>query len=269
MPEKKKYKRRTHLEIMKAIPGIQQAFRLTIKASTIASLKEGGGIDEAKCNELMLKLAIKVSEIWELSPAMRQYLIQRWVETKVKDKVEEIPGENTGLPRPLYEDPTKDTDKDLELEILLAEKDGNITELADINKKLEDMGTILITPEKMRSDHIYLDVTFIDYKTLRNAYKAVNRCRQLLGIDVSEVKAGAPESIDNLRALFCARLEERGYSRKEMAELLDFKIYKQDIPSGTYPLLHKYLRVGRQIMNKLNKLEAYIHELTGINPDTL
>ena len=152
---------------------------------------------------------------------------------------------------------------------MLAEKDGNIPELNDINKKLEDMETILITPEEMRADHIYLDVTFIDYKTLQNTYRAIKRCRQLLGIDISEVKTGAPESMDNLRALMCARLEERGYSRKEIAESLDFKIYKQDIPSGTYPLLHKYLRVGRKILKKLNKLEAYIHELTGINPDTL
>ncbi len=265
MPEKKKYKRRTHLEIMKSIPGIQQAFMLAMKAASIASRKEDGEIDKAKRNELKLQFTKKISEIWGLSPAMEQYLIQRWVEEKVKL----IPEESTGLINYMYRDSSKDTGQDLELEILLAKKDGNIPELEDINKKLEEMETILITPEKMRSDHIYLDVTFIDYKTLRNAYRAINRCRQLLGIDMSEVKAGAPESMDNLRALMCARLEERGYSRKEMAELLDFKIYKQDIPSGTYPLLHKYLRAGRQIMNKLNKLEAYIHELTGINPDTL
>lgn len=265
MQGKKSYKRRTRLEIIKATPGIQQAFMLAMKAVTIASRKENGEIDEAKSNDLKSKLTKKVSELWELSPAIEQYLIQRWVEGKVKLILEKTTGSTSSM----YRDRLKYIGQDLELEIVLAEKDGNILELNDINKKLEDMETILITPEGMRSNHIYLDVTFIDYETLRNAYKAINRCRQLLGIDISEVKAGAPESMDNLRALTCARLEERGYSRKEMAESLGFKIYKQDIPSGTYPLLHKYLRVGRQILKKLNKLEAYIHELTGINPDTL
>ncbi len=115
----------------------------------------------------------------------------------------------------------------------------------------------------------YLDVTFIDYKTLRDTYKTIYKCRELLGIDTSDVRKGAPESIDNLRALFCARGEERGMSRKEMAEMLDFKIYYGDNPSGSYPLLQKYLKVGRWILYRLNKLEEYIHEITGIDPDTL
>ena len=67
----------------------------------------------------------------------------------------------------------------------------------------------------------------------------------------------------------CARGEERGISRKEMAKLLDFQIYSGDNPSGSYPLLQKYLKVGRWIVHRLNKLEEYIHELTGFEPNTL
>lgn len=269
MPEKKNVKRRTHLEMMKAIPGIQQAYMLAMKAANRASCGEDGEIDEEKRNELKLKLTKKVSELWELSPAMEQYLIQRWVEGKVKVEVEPIPGEITGIISYLYRDKSKDTGQDLELEILLAEKEGDIPQLDVINSKLEDIETRLITPEQIRPEHIYLDVTAIDYKTLRNAYQAVNRCRKLLGIDTSEVRSGALESMDFTRALLAARGEERGLSRKELAKTMGFKIYRQDIPSGTYPLFHKYLRVGRRILDRLNKLEEYIHELTGIDTDTL
>jgi hypothetical protein len=50
---------------------------------------------------------------------------------------------------------------------------------------------------------------------------------------------------------------------------MKFKIYRQDIRSGTYPLVHKYIKVGTIILHRLNDLEAYIKELTGIDPDTL
>ena len=56
---------------------------------------------------------------------------------------------------------------------------------------------------------------------------------------------------------------------KKLAEIMGFKIYRQDIPSGTYPLFQKYLKVGRWILNRLNKLEEYIQEVTGIDRDTL
>ena len=108
MQEKKSYKRRTRLEIINATPGIQQAFMRAMKAVTIASIKEKGGIDESKSNELKFKLTKKISELWELSPAIEQYLIQRWVEGKVKL----IPEETTGLIGYLYRDRSKDTGQD-------------------------------------------------------------------------------------------------------------------------------------------------------------
>ena len=60
MQEKKSYKRRTRLEIIKATPGIQQAFMLAMKAVTIALMKEDGEINEVKSNELKVKLTKKI-----------------------------------------------------------------------------------------------------------------------------------------------------------------------------------------------------------------
>lgn len=259
--------KRTYLDRLKAIPGQPQAFRLTMKAAIMASRKEDGEIDEEKYYDLKLKIARKVAELWELSHTMEQYLIQRWVEEKAKLKVElkeeDIPFRGVGL----FSDRSKTTGHDLELEILLTGKE--VSELSDINSKLETFETRVIAENQIRKEHLYLDVTGLSYKDLRNAYQAINKCRKMLGMELREVRRGAPESMDFTRALLAARGEERGLSRKELAEIMEFKIYRQDIPSGTYPLFQKYLKVGRVILRRLNKLEEYIHELTGIAPGTL
>jgi len=259
--------KRTYLDRMKAIPGIQQAFMLTMLAARRASRREDGETDQEQLNELKLKITKKVSELWELSPAMEQYLIQRWVEGKAKVKVtlkeEDIPLFGIGS----FSDGSKTTGHDLELEMLFTGRE--IPELSDINSKLEIFETKVIKKDQIRKEHLYLDITGLDYKGLRDAYRAIKKCRNMLGIDLNDVRRGAPESMDFTRALLAARGEERGLSRKKLAEKMRFKIYRQDIPSGTYPLLQKYLKVGRWILCRLNKLEEYIHELTGIDTDTL
>lgn len=259
--------KRTYLERSKAIPGFMQAYRITMKAAIMASTKENGEADEEKFYDLKLKIVKKVAELWELSPVMEQYLIQRWVEEKVKLKAGVKLGDNYFLWGRLFSDREKTTGHDLELEILFTGKD--VSELPDINQRLEDSEARIITEKQIRKGHVYLDVTGLSYKDLRNAYQAIARCRKVLGIELKDVRRGAPESIDFTRALIAARAEEAGLSRKEIAEIMDFKIYTQDVPSGTYPLLQKYLKVGREISRRLKKLEEYIHELTGIAPRTL
>jgi hypothetical protein len=238
MPREK----RTYLDRLKAIPGIRQAFMLTMEAAMRASTKEDGERDKEKYDELRLKIATRVSELWELSPIMEQYLIQRWVEGETKIN-------------------------DLESEILFTGEE--ITELSKINSKLETFETKMIIRNQIRKGHLYLDVTGLSYKDLRNAYRAIIECRKMVGINLKEIRKGAPESMDFTRALLAARGEERGLSRKKMAKLMGFKIYRRDIPSGTYPLFQKYIKVGRWILHRMNKLEDYIHELTGIEIDTL
>ena len=260
-------KKRTFLDRSKAIPGLTQAFRLTMIAATIASDKEDGGRDEEKFYDLKLKITRKVAELWEMSPMMEQYLIQRWVEgkAKLKGKLEEE--DNYFRWGGVFSDRQKTTGHDLELEILFKGKEAS--ELSDINHRLEDFEARVITEKQIRKEHVYLDVTGLSYKDLRDAYQVITKCRKMLGIELRDVRRGAPESMNFTRALIAARGEEAGLSRKELAEIMEFKIYRQDIPSGTYPLLQKYLKVGREILRKLNKLEEYINELTGIAPGTL
>jgi len=260
-------KKRTFLDRSKAIPGLTQAFRLTMKAAVIASDKEDGGRDEEKFYELKLKITRKVAELWELSPMMEQYLIQRWVEGKAKLKVKLEDEDNYFRWGGVFSDREKTTGHDLELEILFT---GNeVSELCDINSRLKDFETRVITEKEIRKEHLYIDVTGLSYKDLRNAYKAILECRKMLGIELRDLRRGAPESMDFLRALIAARGEEAGLSRKELAEIMEFKIYRQDIRSGTYPLFQKYLKVGREMLRRLNRLEEYIHELTGIAPGTM
>lgn len=259
--------KRTYLERSKAIPGYMQAYRITIKAARMASTKENGEIDEEKFYDLKLKIVKKVAELWELSPVMEQYLIQRWVEEKAKLKAGVKLGDNYFLWGGLFRDRQKTTGHDLELEILFTGKE--VSELPDINQRLEDFEARVITEKQIRKEHMYLDVTGLSYKDLRNAYQAINRCRKMLGVELKDVRRGAPESMDFTRALIAARAEEAGLSRREIAEIMDFKIYTEDVTSGTYPLLQKYLKVGRGISGRLNKLEEYINELTGIPAGTL
>ena len=259
--------KRTYLDRLKAIPGQAQAFRLTMKAAIMASRKEDGEIDEERFYDLKLKIARKVAELWELSPTMEQYLIQRWVEDKVKPKGEVKEEDLDSFGKWDSSDRSQATGQDLELEILFTGKE--LSKLSEVNRQLEMSETRVITKKETRKEHLYLDVTGLSYKDLRNAYQAISKCRKMLGLELKDVKRGAPESMDFTRALLAAVSEERGFSRKEVAEMLDFKIYREDIPSGTYPLLQKYLKVGRPILRRLNKLDEYIHELTGIEIGTL
>lgn len=259
--------KRTYFDRLSAVPGIAQAFRMTMKAALLTSRKEDGELDEERFYDLKLRMARKVAELWELSPMMEQYLIQRWVEEKVKPKVE-LKGEDFDYFGPGHSsDRSKWTGQDLELEILFTGKETH--KLSDVNCELEAFEVRVMTENEVRKEHLYLDVTGLSYKDLRHAYKAISKCRELVGLGLRDVRRGAPESMDFTKALIAAHGEEGGLSRKDLAEIMEFKIYREDVPSGTYPLLQKYLKVGRKILRKLNRLEEYIHELTGIAPGTL
>jgi hypothetical protein len=198
---------------------------------------------------------------------MEQYLIQRWVEAKVKPKAGVKEEDLDSFGKWDSSDRSQATGQDLELEIVFTGKE--LSGLAEINRKLEMCETRVIAKEETRDEHLYLDVTGLTYSDLRNAYEAITKCRKMFGLELKDAKRGAPQSTDFTRALLAAISVERGFSRKEVAEMLDFKIYTEDVTSGTYPLLQKYLKVGRPILRRLNELDEYIHELTGIEIDTL
>lgn len=117
------------------------------------------------------------------------------------------------------------------------------------------------------NNRIILDVTDMDYKSLNDAYKAISFYRDIFGGGRKFVRKGAPESIDTIRALSCFYAVRKGLSRKEIAKMLKFPIYSDDNPSGSHPLLYKYLDKGRELANKLDKLSEYLEKLTGKEVD--
>lgn len=245
------------------IPGMTQAFMIVDDYSGwFRHVNKVEQDSDEKLKEIERMAIRKIAELWGLSEAAAEVLINRRVEIKPKIKEIELGKKRRGGIGLL--DYVERVDKSYELgaKILLGEK-------KDVNKvqkaclKLKEISVKILPLEISKEKHIYLDVTEIDYKTYAKAYKAVLICRAQLGIEKKrDLRRGAPESVDGTRAFTAALIEERGFKRKEIAETMDFKIYREDNPSGSYPLLQKYLKVGRQINEMLEKLEAYMQNIT-------
>lgn len=120
---------------------------------------------------------------------------------------------------------------------------------------------IVISPKGRQQDHIYLDVTYLPYRSLHEVYEAILLCRQYLRIQSKDLREGAPASIDTKKALQCTRLADMRMPSKKIARELSFTIYSRDNPSGSYPLFRKYLKRGREIQQKLDALSTFLAEL--------
>ena len=120
---------------------------------------------------------------------------------------------------------------------------------------------VVVSPKGMQPGHIYLDVTFLPYRSIPEAYGAILLCRRCLGIRNRDLREGAPESVDTERALKCVRMSEMGLPSKEIARKLGFSIYSADNPSGSYPLFGKYIKRGREIQRKLEALSTFLMSL--------
>jgi hypothetical protein len=112
----------------------------------------------------------------------------------------------------------------------------------------------------MKTNRIYLDVTELTHSELRAAYKAISFCRSKLGMDKQDLREGAPSTIDSEKAILAAQLVAKGVTRKKAARECGFKIYTKDNPSGSYPLFRKYEKLGKEIEEKLAKLEEFLCE---------
>jgi hypothetical protein len=116
-------------------------------------------------------------------------------------------------------------------------------------------------PKVMEDGHICLDVTYLPQRALNLAYKGVVLCRQYLGIKKEDLREGAPAAIETGKALEAAHLRNVGTPSKEIAEELGCRIYRKDNPSGTYPLLRKYLKQGRVILQRVDALDEFLNSV--------
>jgi hypothetical protein len=100
----------------------------------------------------------------------------------------------------------------------------------------------------------------------RLAYKVISLCRKYLKIKKTDLQAGAPSNIDTQKALEAIYLKNSHKSSKSIAGQLGFNIYFSDNPSGSSPLLHKYFKIGKDLEERLIKLDKFLSTVT-IEPD--
>jgi len=271
----KNVKSTRHIHKVEKLLGMREAFVMISEYSMVGSDLLGTRgksrkSAEGKRKERGRKGVRKIAELWDLSESAEKMLIRKWVETEARPASGAGPFAGTeleGLFHPISKYVPKDESEDSEIEILLGEEE-NIGVLEKLQEKLRKSKTIVADLGRVKRGHIYLDVTEVDYKTFCRAYKAIQLCRRQLGVTKRDMKRGAPESIDEKRAVFAAVGERSGMRRKEIAESLGFKIYDDDNPSGSFPLLHKYIKIGSEIADKLEKLEGYLQEITGLKVET-
>lgn len=147
--------------------------------------------------------------------------------------------------------------------VLLVKPKGEkeIETLKEHQQEFQKNGFIIISTDQIQIGHIYLDVTELTYPNFRLAYKAVDFCRKYLKIKKKDLQAGAPSNIDTQRALDAIYLKNRQEPSKNIAKKLRFKIYTSDNPSGSYSLLRKYFKVGKEIEENLIKLDTFLSRL--------
>jgi len=187
----------------------------------------------------------KIAELWGLSEAAGRYLSKDiyWGENLLRqDEINFSP-------------------------ILLLSIDvQKFNSMKEHNHEFGRKGVIIASTEQIIKGHIYLDVTELPYQSLRSAYAGINLCRKYMGIIKKDIQAGAPSTIDSEKAMEVVYLKNEGKSSKSIAEKLGFKIYFEDNLSGSYPLLHKYYKLGVELQDKLVKLEKF---LSNVRPGTV
>ena len=170
----------------------------------------------------------KIAELWELSESAEKVLAKEWVENRVIGQIYGLTLSEEERERlELFRSSRKaerDNKDNFNVEVMVAEEEGKIPELQQIREKLKEKGAGLLPLTMAKNRHIYLDVTEIEYKTFCSAYSAIRLLRDRLGIENRAIKRGAPESIDEFRAVLAVKLELLGLTRREIAEALRFKI---------------------------------------------
>jgi len=273
------------LRKIERIPGMSHALRMISEYSLFGSGWDAREYSGEKGKEIRRKGIRKIAEVWELSESAQRVLVREWVEAKAKPLIveEDEDGkyiffkeeaeqlgviESSGREARGDEDygggDEKDGADDLNVEIVVVDEEGGKIEgRQQICQELRKEGAEIVPLSMVEEGHIYLDVTDIGYNKFCSGYKAIRLLRHRLGIDKRDMKRGALEAINDSRALVAADADRHGVRRKDIAEFLCFKTYCEDNPSGSYPLVHKYVKRGREIADKLDKLEKYLKEITG------
>jgi hypothetical protein len=205
-----------------------------------------GDIKEEWLEYLALEAGPKIAEIWNLSEGAGDRLAGEiyWGDTYWQSET------------PSFQPFT------LVVEVKDQDKGSALTNtFQECEQELVNLNTWVTSSENIKPNHIYLDMTYLPHSALQNAYKSVVLCRKCLGISPSDLREGAPEAIDTKKALESAELKSQGKNSKEIARELGFRIYTTDNPSGNYPLFRKYLKRGKEILQRLDDLEGFLDDV--------
>lgn len=199
-------------------------------------------IEDAFLEDLALKAGPKIAELWELSEPAGERLSEfiYWGGTLGTDATESY-----WLPYVL---------------VVNTRKREAVDTLQTMHTEFLRCRAVVVLPEGMKDGHIYLDVTYLPYRALSFAYRALLYCREKLGMQRQDLREGALPSVDGEMALKCVELR-RSKGAKEAARELGFHIYTSDNPSGSYPLFRKYLKRGRLIEHRLTILDEFLFNL--------
>jgi hypothetical protein len=197
---------------------------------------------DAILEELALEAGPKIAELWELSEPAGERLSEfmYWGRTLGTHATEPY-----WLPYVLVVD---------------ARKPKAVDTLRKTYTEFLRRHAVVTSPEGMKEGHIYLDVTYLPYRALPFAYRALLYCREKLGIQKEDLREGALPSTDGELALKCVELE-RSKGAKEAARELGFRIYTSDNPSGSYPLFRKYCKTGHLMERRLAILDEFLYSL--------
>lgn len=128
-------------------------------------------------------------------------------------------------------------------------------------REVEKQGFIVGASDRIPKGRIFLDVTEITNQRLRSIYKAIKLCRQIHNIKHEDLRTGAPKSLDINKALEADFLKRMGKSHKRIARQLGFKTYRNAYLKVTAPHLYRYLKLGKEIDERLGTLENYLKSL--------
>jgi hypothetical protein len=102
---------------------------------------------------------------------------------------------------------------------------------------------------------IYLDVTDASKEDIERVIPLVNQLRRSLQLQNPTLKTGAPSSRNEATAVEAALLHRDGKSFVEIGKTFQWKIYDEDIPSGTCPNAEKYVKLGEEILEMVATLD--------------
>jgi len=193
---------------------------------------------DAQLELAALEAGPKIAELWELSEAAGRYLssVIYW--------------------RRYSLEPTRIDYSPL---VVVSMEHRKISAVLESHvEELREKGAVIACSGRLQKNHVYLDITDLQSVSLRRACGAVSICRRYLGIKRKDLQPGGTGTINAERALEAFYLRKMGKPSKKIASELGFKVYTQDNPSGSYPLLRKYLKLGSKINEKLLNLDKHL-----------